>query len=299
VRMLNLAAVTLVIVLSVSWLSIVFYPSAQDFMWSNPSWNGLRDFSSQFGAEMVTDLEEVKPWAEGSMLISIPYLPYRDEELKRIEDFVRGGGSLLLMDDYGYGNQVLHALGLQIEFIGDPLLDPYFSYRNQRLPLVADLTANIKEAGIQHLVLNRATALSISGPYETLARSSETSFIDGNGNASWDEMEPGGPFAVAAMAALGQGTVMVVSDPSILINSMVDQGGNGAFLRHLISLTGDNPRVALDTSHLAKALLDRSKDVLETARERMSIPYSQVLLVGAILVLTLMPVWQKGDKVEP
>jgi hypothetical protein len=55
----------------------------------------------------------------------------------------------------------------------------------------------------------------------------------------------------------------------------------------------------LDTSHLAKALLDRSKDVLETARERMSIPYSQVLLVGAILALTLMPVWQKGDKVEP
>jgi hypothetical protein len=298
-RILKLAAITLVVVFSVSWLSIVLYPSAQDFARANPSWNGLRDFSRGSGAEMVNGLDQVEPAAGDTVLIAIPYLPYQDEELKRIEGFVRGGGTLLLMDDYGYGNQILEALGLEMQFAHYPLLDRYLSYRNQWLPLVVDLTTELKEAGVQQLTLNHATALTVSGPYIILARSSDTSFIDGNGNASWDEGEPRGPFVVAARAALGQGTVVAVSDPSILINSMVGQGDNGAFLKHLISLAGDSPRIAVDTSHLAEAPLDRSKGTWEIAREWLSTPYPQVLLVGAVLALALMPVWRKGDKVEP
>jgi hypothetical protein len=142
-KVIRLAALTLAVVLAVSWLSIVLYPSAQDFMRANPFWNGLRDFGDRFGAEFVTDLNQVKPSPEGSVLIAIPYLPYQDEELRQIEDFVRSGGTLLLMDDYGYGNQVLRALGLDMEFAGAALLDPYLNYRNEWLPLVVDLAPRV------------------------------------------------------------------------------------------------------------------------------------------------------------
>ncbi|MDP2954456.1 MAG: DUF4350 domain-containing protein [Chloroflexota bacterium] len=297
-RILSLGAIAVAIVLFVSWLSIVFYPSAQDFMRANPFWNGLRDFSGRFGVEMVSSLEEAAPRPGGSVLIIIPYLPYQDDELRRIADFVRAGGTLLIMDDYGYGNQILEALGLEMEFDGDPLLDPYLCYRNQWLPLVTDLAPQLKEAGIEQLILNHATALRVSGPYEVLARSSDTAFLDSNGNELWDEGEARGPLAVAARAAVGRGTVIAVSDPSILINSMAGRGDNSAFLRHLILAAGESPRVALDTSHLPKAPLDRSQDSWEMARERMSSPYSQVLLVGVILALTMMPVWRKGAQVE-
>ncbi len=294
----NLAGLTLAIVLVVSLLSIVLYPSAQDFMRANPFWNGLRDFGNRFGAEFVTDLNQVKLGPEGSVLIAIPYIPYEDEELRQIEDFVRSGGTLLLMDDYGYGNQVLHALQLDMEFAGAPLLDPYLNYRNEWLPLVVDLAIEFKEVGIEHLILNHATALFVSGPYEVLARSSDTSYIRSGGTVSREERTVKGPLVVAARAPLGRGTVIAVSDPSILINSMVDRGDNGTFLKTIISGAGESPSVAVDTSHLTRVPLDRSKDAWEMARERISLPYSQALLVAAILVLTFMPVWRKGDRLD-
>ena len=156
----------------------------------------------------------------------------------------------------------------------------------------------LKEAGIEQLILNRATAVRVSGPYKVLARSSDTAFLDRNGNESWDEGEPKGPLAVAARAGCGRGTVVAISDPSILINSMVGRGDNAVFLRHLISAAGESPWIAVDTSHLPKVPLDRSKDSWEMARGRMASPYSQVLLVGVIVALTMMPVWRKGAQVE-
>lgn len=297
-RVRSLLAITLAVVLSVSWLSIVLYPSVQDFMGANPFWNGVRDFGRRFDAEMLPGLDQLTPEPKGNVLVVIPYLPYQDGELKQLVDFVNGGGTLLVMDDYGYGNQVLGALGLDMEFVGATLLDPYLNYRNQWFPVAVDLAPELKGAGIKELVLNHATALITTNRSETLARSSDMSFIDTNGNAAWDKAEPKGPFTVAARANVGSGTVIAVSDPSILINSMVGQGDNDKFLAQLISQAGPKPQVALDASHLPKAPLDIAKDAWAMARERLSLPYSQALLVGAVLTLSFIPVWRKGVEIE-
>ena len=286
-RARNLLGITLGVVFLVSWLSIVFSSSVQDFMMANRSWNGLNDSSQRLGIEVTPNPDTVMPEPGNSVLIIIPYLPYQDQELKTLVEFVNGGGTLLVMDDYGYGNQVLGALGLDMEFVGAPMLDPYINYRNQWLPLVTDLAPELKDAGIEQLVLNHATALTLSSRYKTLARSSDMSFIDINGNAFRDKDEPKGPFAVAARTMVGNGTVVAVSDPSILINSMVGLGDNDKFMKQIISQTGA-ARVALDTSHLSKAPLDHSKDAWAMARERLALPYSQVLLVGTVLTLSFM-----------
>jgi len=238
-KLLNLVVIALVVALFVSWLSIAFYPSAQDFMRANPFWNGLRDFSERFEADMVPSIDQATAQRGGGLLIAIPYLSYNDEELAHIAGFVMAGGSLLLMDDYGYGNQALSALELDMEFSGEPLLDPYINYRNQWLPLATSLAPELREAGIERLNLNHATALRVRGTYEVLAWSSDTAYLDSNRNETWDEGEVRGPLPLAARAEVGLGTVTVVSDPSILINSMVGRGDNAAFLRHIIA--GDNP----------------------------------------------------------
>jgi len=143
-KLLNLVGIALVVTLFVSWLSIAFYPSAQDFMRANPFWNGLRDFSERFEADMAPSIDQATAQRGDGVLIAIPYLPYSDDELSHIAGFVAAGGSLLLMDDYGYGNQVLSALGLGIEFSGEPLLDPYINYRNQWLPLANGLATELR-----------------------------------------------------------------------------------------------------------------------------------------------------------
>ena len=288
-RVRSLLAVTLAVVLAVSWLSIILYPSVQDFMGANPFWNGVRDFDSRFDAEMLPNLDQLTPDPRDNVLVVIPYLPYEDRELQQVVDFVSGGGALLIMDDYGYGNQILGALDLEIKFAGTPLLDPYLNYRNQEFPLITDFAPGLKDAGIKELVLNHATALITTNRDETLARSSDMSFIDTNGNAAWDKGEPKGPFAVAVRTKVGNGTVVAVSDPSILISSMVGRGDNEKFLALLISPAGETPRVTLDASHQPKAPLDSAKDAWAMVRQQLVLPYSQALLVGAVLTLSFMP----------
>ena len=153
-RVRSLLAITLAVVLCTSWLSIILYPSVQDFMGANPFWNGVRDFGLRFDAEMLPSLDQLTAEPEGNVLVVIPYLPYQDGELQQLVDFVSGGGTLLVMDDYGYGNQVLVALGLEMEFTGTSLLDPYLNYRNQEFPLIIDIAPELKDAGIKELVLN-------------------------------------------------------------------------------------------------------------------------------------------------
>ena len=59
----SLLAVVLLVVPFVSLLSITFYPSVQDFTRTNPFWNGLRDFGSQFQAETLTSLSQLRAQA--------------------------------------------------------------------------------------------------------------------------------------------------------------------------------------------------------------------------------------------
>jgi hypothetical protein len=295
-RNTTLIAIVLAIVLCASWLGIVFYPSHADFMRSNPSWNGLKDFSHKTHADMATSLSKVETGPE-RVLLTIPYLQYNDNDLQKITGFVQGGGTLLVLDDYGYGNQILEGLGLDMRFDGKPMLDPYLCYRNQKLPIITDLAPYMQDSGIKSLILNHATALNVSGSGQILARSSDSAYIDRNENSFRDAGEPQGPFVIAAKAALGQGTVIAVADPSLLINSMEDRADNEAFIDELISVAGENPKIYVDTAHLPKETLDHAKYFWETAKERMSNPYGLVLLVGGILALTVVPFWQKGDKV--
>lgn len=292
----SLLAVVLIVVPLVSLLSITFYPSVQDFTRTNPFWNGLRDFSSRSQATKLDSLSRLEPQPGGSVLIAIAYVPYQEADLESMKRFVAEGGLLIAMDDYGYGNQILEALNVGIRFNGRPLLDPFQAYRNEWLPLAVDFSPELKAAGIKNVALNHATSLIISGGCQPLAWSSPDSFSDENGNSAWDEAEPKGPLPVAASGDVGRGRVIAVSDPSILINSMQGLADNEAFMAALFSQGGERPQVMIDESHITKAPLDRSKDAWDEVRQRIFEPHVQVLLVGAILALVLMPLWWKEGR---
>ncbi len=290
----NVAGLALSLVVITSLLTIWFYPSIQDFMKANPFWNGLSDFSSDLDVVWTESLADAIEDPENAVLVEIPYAQYDENDLERIEGFVLNGGVLILADDYGCGNEVTERLGLTAKFSGKPLLDPLFCYRNKWLPRVTDFSTELAEAGIETVVLNHATALLDVDSERVLAWSSESGFLDFDEDGTDDVGEPKGSLPIAAVLPVGSGTVILLSDPSILINSMVDRDDNRAFVAYLAETYGFGRQISIDVSRLPKAPLDEGKAGLGKARERISHPYSVVAMMGMAVFLVLRP-WHKKE----
>lgn len=110
----------LVIVLALAVI-VWFYPPTGDFSVDNPSWNGISTFSNLAKATSLSSLTDLPSTAKGTALILVPYEPFSQSEIAQLQAYVSNGGTLVLMDDYGYGNQVLGGLGLNMRFSGQTL----------------------------------------------------------------------------------------------------------------------------------------------------------------------------------
>jgi hypothetical protein len=287
-----------VVVLIVSLFCVWFLPSVQDFMTNNITWNGVKDFSRVSGAKGIDSTSQLADSPEKTALVLIPYIKPDGAELAGVKRFLDSGGTLILMDDYGYGNDVLNYLGLSVRFSGKSLLDPLFCYRNQWLPRVTGIAPDIKATGVNVLVLNHATALTGVDPAKQIAWSSDASFLDINNDGKWEEGEPEGPLTVAARFRSGQGTITVVSDPSIMINSMVGRDDNYRFMQYLtLDYKGDKLNVIVDQAQLPEASLDTSKTSLINVRNILGNPYALIIMVGLIFFFVSRYTLKKGGAV--
>ncbi len=281
----------------ISLLSIWSYPSSHDFMAANRLWNGVNNFSREFDVATIDSLAELPHSAAGAVLVVIPYLESSAEELEKLRQFVADGGTLLLLDDYGYGNTILAYLGVDARFSRQPLLDPLFSYKNQWLPRITDFAPGVKGAGVNVVVLNHATALTGVSPSEVIARSAISSFLDTNENESWEPDEPKGPLAVAAVIPRGGGKLVLVSDPSIMINSMVSRDDNQKFIGYLTRLGGE-AEIVLDRSYIPAPPLDASKEKLTSARRVLSSPYALLGIIAIIFLVVPRLILKKGEAID-
>jgi len=290
-RFLMLLAVVLVIVLIVIvWV----FPSDEDFQTENPFWNGSSELSSNHSFIPLASLADLPAAPGGTTLVLVPYMDFTSSELEKIERFVTWGGTLVLADDYGFGNEVLGYLGLEARFAGQVLLDPLFSYKNERLPRIFDLSTDSMTGDIDSLVFNHATCLTGVGDSNVLALSSSFSFLDLNDNEEWDSDEPTGPLPVISQHTLASGRVILISDPSIFINSMDTLDDNYTIIENIAEITSS--QLFIDQSHLPYSDLRQTKDVLASVRSALTTPVGTLVLVTLLLVITLRPIWpRKGE----
>ena len=128
-RFLVILTVALIVLLVITaW----FFPSNEDFRVENPFWNGTRDLTTGCPALPLSSLADLPPSPQGATLILVPYLSCTPAELGQLNSFVTRGGTLVLADDYGHGNQVLEYLGLGARFSGQSLLDPTVNYKSKQ-----------------------------------------------------------------------------------------------------------------------------------------------------------------------
>lgn len=229
-------------------------PPKDDFLMENPAANGTSDlrglvsplnYSLQYIAANATQ-------DPTTLLLELgPRLPFSNAESSAIDSFLRGGGTLLVTDNFGVGNQLLKSLNFPVQFSNSTIQDDLFYYNAPVFPLVYDLWPNAANASVKELVLNNAVPLTImnNNSVTVLAKTSPFSYEDSNSNGQRDPGEASGPFPVLVSGRVDRGTVYVFSSPGSFSNSMLNDADNSRLLQFL---SGQGKMtVLLDQAHLA------------------------------------------------
>lgn len=239
----------------------------QDYSIYNSEWNGcslLKAITEGEGYQVRTVLSTIHFLSrlEGSAVLIVvgPTKAFTHSEADAVVEFVRNGGALLLADDKGHGNLLAQNLGFA--FDGAPLLDVGSYTKNPNYPVVGLRETHSLSRGVNYIVLNHPTGLYIArlleGMYDAVvvAQTSSTSWLDENRNERWDvgeEMEGFIPVVIAFQ--LGLGRVVLVSDPTIFTNDMIQYGDNMIFATNVIrwlSRESTSFPVLFDVTHLQR-----------------------------------------------
>ena len=281
------------VILFTVWL----FPLTTDFRPQNPFWNGVEEFRQKFSATSLNSLSDLPKGEADSVLLVIPYLRISETDIISLRSYIESGSTVILADDFGYGNEVLVSLGVAARFTGAPLVDPLFNHRTSYFPLAIDLEPSPLTLNVSALALNYATTLEGEDLID-VARSSAFSYLDTNVDGTRDIDEPVGPFSVAAYTEVGNGRLILLSDPSIFINSMINAEDNEQFVRNLISSAGASPQLFIDASHLPPSRLDSAKLNIATMRNFAAQPAPLATFIFVVLLVFLSPIYyRKGASV--
>ena len=275
-------------------LTVWFFPTTTDFRTQNPFWNGLENFSNEFAATAIDSLTALPEDTDNVVLLVIPYAKLDGVALERLRRYVEKGGTLILADDYGYGNDVLKHLGVPARFQGVPVLDPLFNYHSAVFALATNLAPSPITEGVSSIAFNYGTVLEGEGLNE-VAFTSGFSFQDSNNDGVHGVGEPRGPFPVVAYTTVGAGRLVLIADPSIFVNTMFGAKDNATLTRNLIHTAGDDPMVFIDQSHLRFSRLDELRSTLGFIREVVARPGIITTLSFLTIIIVLSPIWRKKE----
>lgn len=260
-------------------------PAGRDSSVLNEGWNGLREAADALDASALMSYDDLTSVNAPATLVIIPRLSIGDASLAAIEAFTDAGGTLIVLDDFGFGNEVLSHLGVNVRFARGVLMDPLYCHRAETMPRV-ELAYADTDTLLQTMVLNSATWLEVGGGVDVWARSSYFSYGDVNHDSMRNSGDIDGPLPVAATTTYGAGRVVVVSDSSLLLNSTVDLGDNIAAIRY-----HTNGAVLIDQVHLPEVEMDRGRSALEAAQGVLGRMGGAMIVVALGLSLAVAHAW--------
>ncbi|WP_121742927.1 DUF4350 domain-containing protein [Natronorubrum halophilum] len=241
------AVVVLTVVLAVATSAASFGPY-------NYAWDGTSEFRDRVAEDPDTELEivnetdqyEDEDADETVAFVIAPETDYGETDTERVRQFVEDGGTLVVLDDFGqHSNELLSAIGADARTDGQLLRDDVNHESTPMMPVATPVGDDALAPGVDEVTLNHASAVE-PGNATVLVRTSEFAYLveDEEANLSADgELEPR---PVATTEDIGDGQVVVVSDPSVLINTMIDRSDNAAFVEGFYA---DKSVVLLDVSH--------------------------------------------------
>jgi hypothetical protein len=200
--------------------------SAAPFDLTGTDWEGCTEFvqlaEAELGAGRVSVVSkiEMRQLKREDALILIH--PTRAIDTDALSAFMRHGGRVVLLDDYGTGDTLLRHFG--IERVPAPA-HPSEELRNNPSFAIAEPASNhpvVKD--VSKVVTNHPTGLR----HAELSPVLKIRSADGN------------DVLLALAGAVGQGRFLAVGDASIVIDSMLRYPGNRAFARALVHYATDD-----------------------------------------------------------
>ena len=202
----------------------VFYTSA-DFSVFNTKWNGASNFGRLLYEEtkIVPVITSYNSFGlgekEGVLLILGPDLSYSSLEIDEIKKFLENGGTLVLIDDFGTGNDILSGLNLTARFTSLIPIDVFYS-KNYNFPELVRILDPQLSVGVDKLTLN---VPSVIVGAEGSIYTSKVAVIGNNQRQ----------LPIMSELEYGNGRIILFSDPSVFINDMFEK--NEPFIRNFVS----------------------------------------------------------------
>ena len=261
-----------------------------EFSRYNSGWNGTSTFFSDLDRHhviMVTDTSELASYRNNTVLLIIaPSRTPSAAEISGYRSFLDQGNTLFLADDFGSGGEILRKLGSRITILEGNLSSIDRQYTDPQSIIVYRTTNESFVRDSVTLVLNRPAALSGGSP---LLMTSLLSWIDENGDKRLNGDEILGQYPVMTEEEIGKGKIVVLSDPSIFINSMQESdqpGDNHRFIKGIVDTDGV---VLVDQMNSRTCDAEGISEILHLIRTTISIK----LLFLALLVLAAIWAWRR------
>ncbi|MFB0559900.1 MAG: DUF4350 domain-containing protein [Candidatus Lokiarchaeia archaeon] len=249
-----------------------------DFSIYNPAFNGCQQFRLEMNSKgyevkpLLSSLSVLSRYPNSTCIIIGPSIPfYNPVEVSELANFVRNGGGLLIADDFGTGEtlliQLFTLLGIPAPFFNQHIL---YEATDANLttwtaaPLITNFIGGYNfTQGVSQVLLNFAGTLSSVLPGNVAAISSPLSWVDMNDNMAIDDPPDIYLVPQTVIAAydleqmgLGNGRIVVVSDPSIFNDDMINRVDNRILAINIVDWlaqgrVGSDYPVIVDEAHLA------------------------------------------------
>jgi Domain of unknown function (DUF4350) len=203
-----------------------------DYDPSSHSWKGLASFKAVaegLGYEVVP--VAALQWGDldrGDVLVLV--YPLQRLDPQRLASFLEAGGSALVADDFGEAKDALARLGFVRGEVGQPKADAYWDDRVYA-PIATTIARHPTTTDVDRVVTNHPAVLTrVEGAVPVV------SFSTGD--------------AVVVAGERGPGRFVVVADPSIFINRMLQFPGNLKLATNVLRWLGRGhaPRSATSTA---------------------------------------------------
>ena len=211
---------------------------AAPFDWGGRDWEGCAELvdlaRSELGAGRVVvtqrlDLHALRP-NDGVVILH----PQKSLDVEGYARFLRAGGRLVLLDDYGTGDALLTHFGMERVPMPE---HPAESLRgNPSLAIAEPAGIHPVVNDVARVVTNHATGIR----HPDLTPVLEVRASSEHAARGIDSPASGRPVLLAVAGAVSNGRLLAVGDSSIVMNAMLRYAGNKMFARNLLHYVADD-----------------------------------------------------------